>query len=192
MREDRSNPAPPLFGRLSLLVLVDVQREYSTPGRPFCIGSIGESLENGRRLLAHARRQAWPIAHVRHLQSGHLFNEALEYSRFVEGFEPLPNEMLFGKSQLSCYASEGFRAFMHSARGEQVYLAGYTSQMSCLATVLDGFGQGHRFNFVVDASGARATAHAAEREAHQHAADIIAIYAGIVSVDDVVKMTAAA
>ena len=40
---------------MAVLVLVDVQKEYITEGRPFCLETIGESLENLRRLLAHGR-----------------------------------------------------------------------------------------------------------------------------------------
>jgi len=178
--------------RIPILVLIDVQREYVAPGRPFHIAGIGPSLENCRRMLAHARANCWPVAHVRHLQAGHLFNEGLEYSRFVEGFEPLPSEMLFTKSSLSCYSSEAFAGFMESARQEDVYLVGYNAQMCCLSTIVEGYHRGHRFNYVADASCARATAHAGELEAHRHACDIISIYATLVSTGEVVKAQAAA
>jgi len=179
-------------GKIPILVLIDVQREYVSPGRPFHIAGIGPSLENCRRLLAHARANSWPIAHVRHFGASHLFNEALEYSRFVEGFEPLPNEMLFTKTKLSCYSSEPFRLFMDSAREEDVYIVGYNTQMCCLSTVVDGYHRGHRFNYVADASCARATPHASEQEAHRHACDIIAIYANLRSTSDIAKASAAA
>jgi nicotinamidase-related amidase len=173
-------------------VLIDVQREYTSPGRPFQIKSIGSSLANCRRMLDFARMHSWPIAHVRHLQDGHLFNESLEYSRFVEGFEPLPGEMLFTKSKLSCYSSQPFRSFMESARQEDVYLVGYNTQMCCLSTVVEGYHLGHRFNYVADASCARATPNACEQEAHRHAVDIVANYARVMLTDQVVQTPAAA
>jgi nicotinamidase-related amidase len=63
-----------------VLVVVDIQREYVTPGRPFHIQSIGASLENGRRVLAAARSKGWPVYHVRHLQNGAIFTRDNEYS----------------------------------------------------------------------------------------------------------------
>jgi nicotinamidase-related amidase len=179
-------------GKIPILVLIDVQREYTSPGRPFHIKSIGPSLENCRRMLDFARANSWPVGHVRHLQDGHLFNEGLEYSRFVAGFEPLPNEMLFTKSKLSCYSSEPFCQFMESARAEEVYLVGYNSQMCCLSTVVQGHHLGHRFNYVADASCARATANAGELDAHRHATDIIGIYARVLQTDEVLRTAAAA
>ena len=54
---------------MAVLVLVDVQKEYITEGRPFCLETIGESLENLRRLLAHGRKMGWKIVHMRHQQN---------------------------------------------------------------------------------------------------------------------------
>ena len=69
-----------------LLIAMDIQREYTTEGRPYFINGIEPSVKNCRRVLDHARAQRWPVAHVRHLQGGHVFSETLDYSRFVEGF----------------------------------------------------------------------------------------------------------
>ena len=174
------------MGATPLLVMIDVQREYVTSGRPFFLNHIGPSLENCRRLLAHARSYSWPVAHVRHVQNGHLFNGALPYSRFVDGFEPKPDEMVFTKGNLSCYSSDEFSRLMRSAQGERIYVAGYNSLMCCLSTIVEGFHRGHRMTFVSDASLARATKHADEVEAHLHATDIISIYADVVRTGDVV------
>ena len=38
-----------------LLIAIDIQREYITPGRPYCLNGVDESLENCRDILAHAR-----------------------------------------------------------------------------------------------------------------------------------------
>ncbi len=79
-----------------LLIAMDIQREYTTEGRPYfingvepsvkIINGVEPSVKNCRRVLDHARAQRWPVAHVRHLQGGHVFSETLDYSRFVEGF----------------------------------------------------------------------------------------------------------
>jgi nicotinamidase-related amidase len=175
------------MGETPLLLLIDVQREYTTAGRPFHLQGIGPSLENCRRLLGHAREKSWPIAHVRHVQQGQLFNEALPYSLFVEGFEPRAEEMVFTKGNLSCYTNDGFRRLMEAVDGEPVFLAGYNSLMCCLSTLIQAFHEGQRLNFVADASLARATAHADEQTAHLHATDIISIYANLVKTSDVLQ-----
>jgi ureidoacrylate peracid hydrolase len=175
--------------RTPILVNIDIQREYTTPGRPFYLTGIEPSLRNCGLLLLHARDGSWPVIHVRHIQKkGHLFDEAMEFSRFVEGFEPLPSEPVFTKSNLSCYSDEGFSRMMESAYHDQVYIVGYNSLMCCLSTLVDAFHRGHRLNYVADASLARATRSADEQEAHRHATEILSIYANIVATDEVLAV----
>ena len=54
---------------MPVLVLVDVQKEYIAEGRPFCLETIGPSLDNLRKLLAHARAKGWKVIHMRHQQN---------------------------------------------------------------------------------------------------------------------------
>ena len=90
-----------------VLVVIDVQREYVTPGRPFHIKSIGPSLENAKNMLTHARGEGWPIVHVRHLQDGEIFNRESEFSDFVEGFAPQAGELEISKGNYSCFSFTG-------------------------------------------------------------------------------------
>jgi ureidoacrylate peracid hydrolase len=55
------------------LVLVDIQREYTTSGRPFHLRGIAPSLANCRLILEHARHLSWPVMHVQHVQEGPVF-----------------------------------------------------------------------------------------------------------------------
>jgi nicotinamidase-related amidase len=163
-----------------ILGLIDIQREYVTKGRPFNLDGIEPSLENCRSILEHAREAAWPVAHVRHLGATHLFNEATEWSRFVEGFEPLANEMIFTKRKLSCFSNDDFARMMETARANPVYIIGYNAQMCCLSTVVDAHHRGMRLKFVRDASWARATQRGSEAEVYPWIADTIGIYADLV------------
>ena len=49
-----------------LLIAIEIQREYTTKGRPYFMEGIDESLENCRKVLTHAREKNWTVAHVRH------------------------------------------------------------------------------------------------------------------------------
>lgn len=173
------------MGQSPLLIVIDVQREYTTPGRPFYLNGIEESLENCRRVLAHARTMSWPIAHIRHVQDGQLFNGSMPFSRFVEGFEPLPAEMVFTKHNFSCYSNDEFSRLMRSTNGERIYVIGYNSLMCCLSTIVAAFHEGHRMTFVADSSLARSTKSGNEAEAHRYATDIISIYADLATTDEV-------
>lgn len=163
-----------------ILVLIDIQREYTAKGRPFHLEGIEPSLENCRKILAHARAQSWPIAHVRHLGASHIFNEATDWSLFVEGFEPQAGEMLFTKRKLSCFSDDAFAKMMETARENPVYVVGYNAQMCCLSTVIDAFHRGMKLKFVRDASWARATQRGSEGEVYPWIADTIGIYAELV------------
>ena len=174
--------------RTKLVIAIDIQREYVTPGRPFYLNGIEGPLANCRRVIDHARAMSWPFAHVRHIQQGHVFNEDLPYSRFIEGFEPLGHEAVFTKSNLSCYSDPHFQHFMGSIRDEEVFLIGFNSTMCCLSTIIDGYHRGNKFIFVHDASLARATKHANEQDAHVHATDTISIYARTMTTDEVVAL----
>ncbi len=169
------------------LVMIDVQLEYVTPGRPFFMESIGPSLENASLLLDHARASNWRIIHVQHEQSGPLFTKGGAFVDFVEGFEPLPGETVVVKSQISPFTEPGFNAAIQAAGPQPVYVAGYGSTMCCLATMVGAPLFGHRFTFVHDASWARsARIDFSERDTHWHATAAIALHGNIVSTEELI------
>ncbi len=171
-----------------ILVAIDIQREYTTPGRPFFIPDAEQSLANCRRILDYARLRRWVVAHVRHVQEGPVFNDANEYAAFVDGFEPLPGEPVFEKSQLSCLGSPGFEGLMTAARdaGNQVYVIGYCGQTSCLATLVGLCDLGIQATYVIDASLSRPGTRGSGAEMHANLAEILANYADIVETFDVI------
>ncbi len=42
---------------MAVLVLIDIQKEYTTPGRAFSLKGIEQSLSNAKRILDFARKQ---------------------------------------------------------------------------------------------------------------------------------------
>lgn len=91
-----------------ILILVDIQKEYITPGRPFFLNGIEPSLENCRRLLVHARKNHWELIHIQHSNgsSAARFNPTDPHFDFVEGFEPIADEKRFVKTDFSCYSKD--------------------------------------------------------------------------------------
>ena len=172
-------------GQTPLLVALDIQREYVTPGRPLHLRGIEPALENCRRLLAHARAHNWPVAHVRHVQDSHVFDANMEWSRFVKGFEPQAHEMVFSKDNLSCYSTPEFVRMMESAVHNQIYLMGFEAQACCLSTLVDAFHRGHSLAYVADASLARRTALGDEQESFRWVLEVISIYAPALTTDEV-------
>lgn len=169
------------------LVLVDLQREYISPGRPFYLVGISPSLNNCRILLDHARLNHWPIVHVQHVQDGPVFSG--EYAHFIEGFEPKTNEAVFVKSQISPYTNEAFKETMISAGENEILIAGYGSTMCCLSTIISGGAFGLRHSFVHDASWARALGDTMpEADAHRLVTSVIGIHGNIRTTAEVVAM----
>lgn len=163
-----------------ILVVVDVQKEYVTEGRPYFINGIGPSLERARESLAAARAAGWEVLHVRHLQDGDLFGRGSAFSAFVPGFEPRPGEPEFIKGDYSCYSSPEFAAKMKESLGRPVYVVGYGSTKCCLATIIDGYHRGQELFFVSDASDAKRSDRFDERSLHEHATDILRSYCTVV------------
>ena len=65
------------------LLLIDIQQEYVSEGRPFFISTIGPSLRNAKKVLETARAESWKILHVKHLQNGAIFHPDSQYSNFL-------------------------------------------------------------------------------------------------------------
>ena len=166
-----------------VLVVVDIQGEYVAEGRPFHIRSIAPSLENAGRVLDHARRSNWKIIHIRHLQPGAIFSPEGAYSGFIPGFEPRSNEQEIIKGDFSCYSAPAFTEQMleHRKNEDEIVVIGYGSTMCCLSTIVDGYHRGNRFTFVRDASNAKASSNHSEASLHEHATDILSIYANVVT-----------
>jgi len=166
-----------------ILVLIDVQREYTTEGRPFFLDGIGPSLDACRRLLAHARAQGWEVAHVRHEQDKEPFKTGGEHTRFVPGFEPRRDEPVFVKNRLSAFSSEGFAEYAQRAQegGRRLVVAGYGGTMCCLSTAVEGMHRGVRVTWVHDASLSRRSAIAPEAEVHRHVTETMRIYSDVVA-----------
>lgn len=152
-----------------LLLLVDLQQEFVAEGRLLQIQSVAPALENCRRLLDHARAGKWPIAHARWLQRGPYFNEAMPFSGWIDGFEPHGCEMVFNKSGPSCYSAPNFAEMMATGLSDNTIIAGLTGAVSCLATVIEGASNNHRYTFVTDASASHASEATDEVSAHDQA-----------------------
>ncbi|MCW5731732.1 MAG: isochorismatase family protein [Alphaproteobacteria bacterium] len=170
------------------LIVVDIQREYFTPGRPFYLSDGAGSLEQARAVLGHARANGFNIVHVQHLQDGAVFNKDGEFGRFVEGFEPEAGEHRIVKSQLAAYTNPAYGPLIDGFKGEPIYVMGYGSSMCCLATIVTGASVGHRYTLIADASWARSPGGGISEDAmHRHMVAALGIHGSICQSDDVLN-----
>jgi ureidoacrylate peracid hydrolase len=172
---------------MPILVCIDIQKEYETEGRPFFIRGVGKSLDNGKKILAHARRNDWKIYHVRHERDGEPFQKGSPYSGFIAGFEPKEGEREIVKGNYSCYSAPEFAKEMERHRSDEVVVIGYGSTKCCLATIVDGYHRGQKFVYVADASNAKRTDEFDENSLHRHATEILKSFARITTTDELLR-----
>jgi nicotinamidase-related amidase len=180
---------------MSTLIVIDIQKEYITPGRPFYLQGIEPSLAKAKELLEFFRSQPnASIAHVQHFRpekDADMFNQyEPHYSDFVEGFEPQAQEYYFEKNIYSCYSNPAFLDFIDKRKQESIYLIGYGTTKCVLSTAIDGFHRGHRSLVVVeDATYAKAELDKGLTEIQLHHAmmAIMRSYADVKTAAEVIK-----
>lgn len=161
------------------LCVIDIQQEYNTPGRPFYIPNLQDSLQNALTILNHARANHWHIIHVKHLQSGSIFNHNSPFSDFIDGFHPQTDELLCLKDNFSSFSSVDFCKSLQDNSSSEIYIIGYGSTMCCLSTIIDGYHRGYNFTFISDASQAKPTEQLTSSALHHSATEILRTFAKI-------------
>jgi nicotinamidase-related amidase len=171
-----------------IVVFVDLQQEYVAAPRLLAIPQIDGALDNCRKVLEHARRIGLPVAFVRMLSESAFFNRATPFVRWIEGFEPHRNEMIFERSSPSCYACEPFSALMSQSRGG-IVLAGFAGESSCLSTLIDAFHRNHKVTYLCDASASHALEEVPADEIHRTVSKISGLYGDVHETDDWIAST---
>ena len=170
-----------------IVVLADMQQEYPAKPRPLSISKINRALDNCRRVLDHARDIGLPVAFMRQLNES-AFNRATPFVRWIEGFEPYRNEMVFERSSPSCYSCEPFAALMNQSRGG-IVLAGFAGESACLSTLIDAFHRNHRVTYLCDASASHALEDVPAGEIHRAVSKISGLYGEVYETTDWIAST---
>jgi nicotinamidase-related amidase len=171
-----------------IVVLVDMQQEYLAKPRLLAISKIDRALDNCRRVLDHAREIGLPVAFMRLLNESAFFNRATPFVRWIEGFEPYRNEMVFERSSPSCYSCEPFAALMNQSRGG-IVLAGFAGESACLSTLIDAFHRNHRVIYLCDASASHALEDVPADEIHRAVSKISGLYGEVYETTDWIAST---
>jgi len=165
-----------------------MEQEYVAAPRLLAISGIDRALDNCRKVLDHARRIGLPVAFVRMLSESAFFNRATPFARWIEGFEPYRNEMIFERDSPSCYSCEPFTALMNQSRGGMV-LAGFAGESSCLSTLIDAFHRNHKVTYLYDASASHALDDVSAGEIHRAVSKISGLYGDVHETDDWITST---
>jgi nicotinamidase-related amidase len=167
-------------GVMPTLVLVDLHDDC-LPGAKLDPDrtDIREALENCRTALVYARRNGFPVAFVRHTAPAPSFLATRAYPSWIRDIRPNRSEMIFERAMPSCYASSEFAQMARASR--HLVLAGLFGETSCLATLVEGYGQNHYFAFLADASVSRERAGLSADEVHRSVSGIASLYSEVLS-----------
>jgi nicotinamidase-related amidase len=165
-----------------------MQQEYLAKPRLLAISEIDRALDNCRMVLDHSRRIGLPVAFIRMLNESAFFNRATPFVRWIEGFEPYRNEMVFERNSPSCYSCEPFAALVNQSRGG-IVLAGFAGESACLSTLIDAFHRKHKVIYLRDASASHALDDMSADEVHRAVSRISGIYGDVHETADWIEQT---
>lgn len=171
-----------------IVLFVDMQQEYLAKPRLLAISQIDRALDNCRKVLDHSRRIGLPVAFIRMVNEFAFFNRATPFVRWIDGFEPYRNEMIFERSSPSCYSSDAFTALVSQSRGG-IVLAGFAGELACLSTLIDAFHRNHKVSFLCDASASHALDEMPADEVHRAVSKICGVYAEVFETADWIEQT---
>ena len=171
-----------------IVVFMDMQQEYLAKPRLLAISRIDRALDNCRKLLNHSRKVGLPVAFMRLLNESAFVNRTTPFVRWIEGFKPYRNEMVFERSSPSCYSSEPFTALMNQSRGG-IVLAGFAGESACLSTLIDAFHRNHKATYLSDASASHALEDVSADEIHRAVSKISGLYGDVYETNDWITST---
>lgn len=134
-----------------LLICMDLQLEFLTARRPHLISDPARTIDNCRKLQSRWRAHLWPVAHLKRTATAAYFNPTSNLTEWINELRPLPGELTFEHALPSAFSSIKFADFMKHIGPLRCFIAGFALQESILATVIEGFHRGIRFDVIADA-----------------------------------------
>ena len=154
----------------SALLLIDVQKIYTTPGSPLFIEGHDVAIENMNRLVREAERRGDLVVYVRHVHrkdgsdSGRMFDYLgtpgeigfLENSEEIE-FDPrltlAPEALQITKNRYSAFVGTGLDETLRQRQINRIAVTGFMTNYCCETTARHGHDLDYYVDFVIDATG---------------------------------------
>ena len=166
--------------RAPTLVLVDLHHVHLSEAKTNpCTNDLAAALEKCRAVLGHARRHDLPVAFVRHMSPPRSFLANPAYPSWLGDIRPRRSDMIFERPFPSCYASSEFAQM--AVRSRELVLAGLFGETSCLTTLVEGYGRGHAFTYLADASVSRGVDRIPPDQVHRSVTAIASLYSDVSS-----------
>jgi nicotinamidase-related amidase len=129
-----------------VLVCADLQIEYLTKAADAQIITSRCGM-----LLSLWRENLWPVLHLKRIAQAAWFNPASDHADWIAEFRPRPGELVFEHPLPSAYSSTRFAEYMSSMKNIRCAVTGFSLDETILATVVEGFHRGHRYQVIADA-----------------------------------------
>lgn len=139
----------------SVLVLIDVQREYTEGALPLAGGA--EAVKECAHVLAAARAAQAPVFHVAHhgRPGGTLFNPEGPLVQFAADVAPRPGETVVTKGLPNAFAGTALNDMIAATGRKSLIVAGFATHMCISATVRAATDLGWRSAVVAGATATR-------------------------------------
>ena len=152
------------------LLLIDVQKIYTTPGSPLFIEGHDVAIENMNRLAREAEREGDLVVYVRHVHrkdgsdSGRMFDYLgtpgeigfLENSDEIE-FDPAltlsQGALQITKNRYSAFVGTGLDEALRQRQINRIVVTGFMTNYCCETTARHGHDLDYYVDFVIDATG---------------------------------------
>jgi len=175
-------------GEMPTLVLVDLHDDrFSGAKLDLYRQDYLDALEKCRAALAYARNNDFPVAFVRHTSPPASFMANHAYPSWIRDIRPQRSDMIFERSMPSCFGSTEFAQMARHSRA--LVLAGLFGETSCLSTLVEGYGRGHHFTYLSDASVSRGHGNISADEMHRGVVGIASFYGEISSTSAWIERT---
>jgi nicotinamidase-related amidase len=142
-----------MLNDLPLLLCVDLQNEFIFEGRPHTICNAAEIVARCKEIQNRWRRSLWPVVHLKRIANAAYFNPASSLTEWVDGAGPIPPELTFEHPLPSAYSSAKFSEYMSNIGKLRCVVAGFSLNEANIATIIEGFHRGDRYELLQDAVG---------------------------------------
>lgn len=173
---------------ITTLVVMDAQRDYVDRHEVLSAPETIAGIANCRAALAHARQVGIRVAFTRWRGRSLFFDGGTKRLNWLDEFVPRASEMIFERDQPSCYANPHFAEAM-SLDGGRFVLAGFGSEIGCLATAIDAHHRGHRFVFLSDASVCLGILDGSTKAVHDTVSRLVALYDPVIDTERWISIT---
>lgn len=137
---------PPLHENPPILICADLQIEYRAKG-----AEADAITSRCLALLSLWRENLWPVLHLKRIAQAAWFDPQSNLADWISEFRPRPGEMVFEHPLPSAYSLTRFAEYMASLKNIRCAVMGLSLDETILATVVEGFHRGHRYQVIADA-----------------------------------------